>query len=324
MCRAAIAAILLTTIPCGAGEADKPVRIGSNVSGHIHPAACVTKKGTIIVAYCRIEAKDHFHARSSDGGKTWTKLELFAPTAKLSIYPGSLTTLSDGRIVQAWNTWYGEGKDKSRFVQFATSSDDGLTWSEARSLPKNPKSHSVIRHPIVELGPRAWLFSLMDQSVVYDPETEKSTPFGDGRNHGLVPIVKTPKGTFVSGASLRSTDDGKTWAKIAPFPDIAAQGWRHEMVCLSNGWLLASDIDGKGVGGGTRLKFVVSRDDGKTWDLGAGLEYYNPGRPIGGRACPRTIELDAKTLGTVFFDVDANQPGGPGVFFLRTPLARFK
>ena len=95
------------------------------------------------------------------------------------------------------------------------------------------------------------------------------------------------------------------------------------MMVHSNGWLFASDIEGPGIGGNL-IRFLVSKDDGKTWDLKHGLEYYNPGRPIGGRACPRTIELDAKTLGTVFYDTDAKQAGGAGIFFLRTPLARFK
>lgn len=318
----AVALLLPITTLAHAGDAPKPVRIGSGVSGHIHPAVCISKKGTILVTYCKKEATDHLISRSTDGGLTWTQPELFGPTVKISLYPGSLTALADGRIVHAWNTWYGSGKEKSRFVQFSISSDEGKTWSEPKSLPKNPTSHSVIRHPLVELGPRAWLMPLMDQTVVYDPETEKITPYADGQKHGLVPIVKTVKGTIVSGDAKRSTDDGKTWQKIAPFPDIAKQGWRHEMMTLSNGWLIASDIDGNGIGGGTRLRFALSKDDGKTWD--DGYIYYNPGRMIGGRACPRTIEIDARTLGTVFYDTDADQPGGSGVFFLRTPLASFK
>jgi hypothetical protein len=32
------------------------------------------------------------------------------------------------------------------------------------------------------------------------------------------------------------------------------------------------------------------------------------------------VQLDAETLGTLFYDLDANQPGGPGVFFVRTPI----
>lgn len=318
-------ALAMFNSPLLAGETSPPVRIGSGVSGHIHPAVCLTKKGTILVSYCQTEARNHFLARSADGGRTWTKPELFPPTAKLSIYPGSLTSLADGRIVHTWNTWYTDDKKvKSRFVQYAISTDDGKTWSEPKSLPKNPAAHSVIRHPIVELGPRAWLMPLMDQTIVYDPETEKVTPFADGHKHGLVPIVKTIQGTFVSGAGERSTDAGKSWEKLGAFPKIAAQGWRHEMIALSNGWLLASDIDGEGIGGGTRLRFVASKDDGKTWDFKNGVEYYNPGRMIGGRACPRTIEIDSKTLGTVFYDIDASQPGGAGIFFVRIPLSQFK
>ena len=60
------------------------------------------------------------------------------------------------------------------------------------------------------------------------------------------------------------------------------------------------------------------------WDFEGVHEFYNPGRAIGGRACPRTVLLDRETLGTVFYDVDAKQPDGPGVFFLRTPLAKLQ
>jgi hypothetical protein len=49
-------------------------------------------------------------------------------------------------------------------------------------------------------------------------------------------------------------------------------------------------------------------------------EYYYPGRAIGGRACPRTVQIDAKTLGVVFYDLSPEQMGGPGLFFLRIPL----
>jgi hypothetical protein len=307
-----------------AGDLPKPVRIASGVSGHIHPAACVSTKGTVVVIYCQSDYKDHRLTRSTDGGLTWSKPEPFPPTVKLSIYPGSLTTLKDGRLVHAWNTWYSDdASKKSRFVQFAISTDDGKTWSEPRTLPKNPKAESVIRHPIVELGPREWLFSLMDKTVVYDPESEKTMPFADGQNHGLVPIVMTPKGTLVSGSGKRSIDRGKSWERIAPFPEIGKNGWRYEMMVHSSGLLVASEIHGPGIGGDF-IRFVVSKDDGKSWDFKNALEYYNPGRPIGGRACPRTVELDAKTLGTVFYDVDAKQAGGAGVFFLRTPLTRFK
>ena len=303
-----------------------PVRIESGVSGHIHPALCITAKGTLVAAFCKKERAPHLFTRSTDGGKTWSEPALFPPTIKTGVYPGSLTSLADGRIVHAWNVWFRvQEKVTSRYVAFSISSDDGLTWGEPVSLATNadPKIHSVIRHPIVELSPTSWLFPLMDRTVLYDPKTGAESPFGDATNHGLVPIVRTTAGTWISGKGSRSTDGGKTWKPIQPFPDVFTQGWRHEMIALKNGWLLASQIPGPGVGG-DRINFIVSRDDGASWDLDHPVEFYNPDRPIGGRACPRTVELDAQTLGTIFYDTDEKQPGGSGVFFRTMPVANLK
>jgi hypothetical protein len=139
------------------------------------------------------------------------------------------------------------------------------------------------------------------------------------RNHGLTPVVRTAKGTLISGKGLRSTDAGKTWEEIKPFPDVSTQGWRQQMIALKNGWLLASQSNGPGFGG-DRIHFIVSRDDGKSWDMDHPVEFYNPGRAIGGLACPRSVEIDDKTLGTIFYDTAA--PDGAGVFFRTMPIER--
>jgi photosystem II stability/assembly factor-like uncharacterized protein len=320
-----VGTFLLSAVKLIAQQAElpAPVRIDSGVSGHIHPALCITKKGTLVAVYCQSEYKPYVLTRSTDGGKTWSKPVLFPHTVTTQVYPGSLTTLADGRLVHAWNVWYTAAENvKSRHVAFSISRDDGVTWSEPKNLSKNPdpKIHSVIRHPIVELAPTTWLFALADRTVLYNPETGEERSFGDQRNHGLVPIVRTARGTLMSGQGLRSTDGGKSWQEIQPFPDIASQGWRHQMVALQNGWLLASQIIGPGVGG-EKINFIVSRDDGQSWDMDHPVEFYNPGRPIGGRACPRTVEIDGRTLGTIFYDVDAHQPGSSGVFFRTMPTA---
>ncbi len=313
--------LLLTASLCSAADdAPKPVRMATGVSGHIHPAACVTKTGAVLVIYSQSNYKDLRLTRSADGGKTWSEPAAFKHTEKLEIYPGSLTALADGRVVHAWNTWYKDAKDvKSRFVQFSVSRDDGKTWDEPKTLPKNADAFSVIRHPFIELAEDEWLFSLSDRTLAYHPKTETVTDFADGTKHGLVPIVRTPKGTLVSGAGTRSTDSGKKWEKVAPFPAIGANGWRFDMVALGNGYLVAGEVQGEGVGG-TKWRYVVSRDDGKTWDFTNTVEFYAPGRAIGGRACPRTVQLDKDTIGTVFYDDDKAQTGGSGVFFLRTPI----
>jgi hypothetical protein len=205
-----------------------PVRIDSGVSGHIHPALCISKKGTIVGVYCKSEYKPYLITRSFDMGKTWSKPVLFPHTTETQVYPGSLTTLTDGRLVHAWNVWFNvDDKKKSRHVAFSISDDDGITWSQPKNINKNKdvKIESVIRHPIVELAKDKWLLPLMDRTVLYNPTTGEESTFADGRNHGLVPIVKTPKSTLISGKGMRSTDEGKTWIEVKPFPDVSTQGW---------------------------------------------------------------------------------------------------
>src|SRR4051812_13200705 len=61
-------------------ELPPPVRIATGVSGHIHPALCVSKKGTLVAVYCQHEYKPHLITRSSDGGKTWSTPKPFPHT----------------------------------------------------------------------------------------------------------------------------------------------------------------------------------------------------------------------------------------------------
>jgi hypothetical protein len=213
--------LLVSALLAQDAELPAPVRIDSGVSGHIHPALGITKKGTLVAVYCKSEYKPYLITRSSDAGKTWSKPALFLPTEKTDVYPGSLTTLADGRLVHAWNVWYASApKVKSRYVAYSISSDDGVTWSEPKNLAKkkDEKDGSVIRHPIVELSASAWLVPLMDRTILYNPETGEETPFGDGRNHGLVPIVRTAKGTLISGVGLRSSTAARPGKKSNDFP----------------------------------------------------------------------------------------------------------
>src|SRR5947208_5204831 len=98
-----VLALAVISSPATAAEPPKPVRLATGVSGHVHPAACVTKAGTVLVIFSQSNYKDLRLTRSADGGKTWTEPAAFKPTEKLEIYPGSLTALRDGRVVHAWN-----------------------------------------------------------------------------------------------------------------------------------------------------------------------------------------------------------------------------
>ena len=134
----------------------KPVRIAVPVDGHIHPAACVTRSGTIVVTYGRVNHVDLRVTRSSDGGMTWSEPVPFVHTVEKTYYPGSLTTLSDGRLVHCWNRWDTPVTQKEpRSVLYSLSSDEGVSWSDPQPFPRDPEVRSVIRHPVTELAVRA-------------------------------------------------------------------------------------------------------------------------------------------------------------------------
>jgi hypothetical protein len=133
---------------CGQGrEPPPPVRVGSAVSGHIHPALCVSKKGTLVAVYCQHEYKPHLITRSTDSGKTWSAPKPFPHTRNTLVYPGSLSTLADGRLVHAWNVWFTEKGKKSRHVAFSVSSYDGLTWGDTTPTPNSPAGLASFSEP---------------------------------------------------------------------------------------------------------------------------------------------------------------------------------
>jgi hypothetical protein len=260
--------------------------------------------------------------------------------ADCSIYPGSLTTLADGRVVLHWSCYRSEGQRRWRTPQFCVSSDEGKTWTTPKELPlENLTNYCCLRHPVLELSPSEWVCPLYDRTIVYDTAAHTVRPFGDGRNHGMVPIVRTAQGTIISGApeagspvpvgkpgrivrGLRSTDGGQNWTALHAFSYFGVAG--YDLNVLDNGWIVfTSIVYGVGRDGEWSYELIISRDDGQTWATDRPVEVYNPGRRIAGRGWPRTVQLDKQTLGTLFYDLDPNQPGGPGVFFVRTPVARF-
>ena len=148
----------------------RPIKIAEPLSGHIHPSICMSKAGTLIVTFGRVNHRDLRILRSHDAGKTWSHPEPFQHTTTTTHYPGSLTALSDGRIVHCWNRWEGDSDEKEpRRVLFSTSSDEGVTWTAPQSLPYSPERRSVIRHPLVEITPSRWLCPLDVSSPLSAP-----------------------------------------------------------------------------------------------------------------------------------------------------------
>jgi hypothetical protein len=311
--------------------------------GHIHPGICVTKSGVIVVVHYEEKTADKkgkvLICRSTDGGKSWSP-SFSIPGVKDYAYPGAITALSDGRLVVTWSNFGREdGKGPSpRRPLFCISSDDGKTWSEPRGIPTNPDNYlsltrnretdGWLRHSILELSPEEWLIPAANKTVAYHVKTGEVAAWGGG-NHGGVPIVRSAKGTLISGAGRRSTDQGKTWQQIKPFPQM---DYGSDMIALSNGYLVAAqDINDK-----MGMQLIVSRDDGATWDLEGALAIYNPDRQrteTFGR--PHLAQIDPDTLGVVFWDHGTSPEGsgatlvavgerGTKVYFLRVPLTKLQ
>jgi len=201
-----------------------------------------------------------------DGGITWSEPVPFVHTVKKTYYPGSLTTLSDGRLLHCWNCWDTPVTQKEpRRVLYSLSDDDGVSWGDPQPFPCDPEVTTVIRHPIAELMSKQWLVSLWDRTFAFDPATSKAAPFGDGRVHGLIPIVQTPKGTFVSGAGIRSTDNGKTWQTSEPFEEMGTG--EATLAELSDGRIYYNSRRHWAPKDKNPLRrwVAMSEDDGATW-----------------------------------------------------------
>jgi hypothetical protein len=285
---------------------------GAPAGGHVHPAICVAQSGAILVAHFGEPEGKIFLLRSTDGGRTWNDLGTVPDIGGGHPYPGALNTLADGRILLTWNLWadsadYGKG----RRPWFATSSDEGTTWTAPGSLPIADEGEAYIRHAVLERTAEEWVFPTGVGMLSFQPDSGELAPFGDPKLKPG-PLVRTKAGTLIHGLGYRSTDDGQSWTRVSPFPGVSS--YRCDLKALDNGWVVGAVAEDD-----MTFYLVASYDDGQTWNLDRRWVIYNPGRYIG-RACPQLVQLDAHHLGVVFWDANRDQPGGVGVYFARLAL----
>lgn len=330
---ASILGLVLLLVPLGITQAAdelKPVPIlDAKIGGHIHPSICRMKDGTLVAVFRGKNVM--LRSRSTDGGATWDAPEPIATTAKrpdairevkqFEVYPGTADVLPDDRILVTWNYIADDKKNDGyyeRALLYTLSSDKGATWTEQSLIgPVDGHHLGAVRHNVLPMADGRWLLPLrVGPPQLYEPNTGALEVFpvavAGGKQHAFKQIVRTPKGSLVAMGPvlLRSTDDGKTWTTIENFP-AKPEGDTEEgryLTVVSDGRLVVT----WGVGNDNMgLRYNVSADDGLTWtdtvtllpEVKAIARYYSP----------RTVQVDAKHLGTVFMN-------GSGVHFVKVPL----
>jgi hypothetical protein len=335
MCRVMAAGLFLLAMFAGDASAaaeERPVSIvAARVSGHVHPSICRTKGGTLLVVYRG--AGVLMCSRSADGGKTWETARPIATSArrpdsirevaKFEVYPGTTDALPDGRVLVTWNYIADErARDGyyERALLYSLSDDECRTWSEQRLIgPADGKHLGAVRHGVLPWGDGRWLLPLrVGPPRLFDPESGQLEGFPligpDNKTHSFQQIIRTAKGTLLAMGPvlLRSADGGRGWGVVEGFP-AAADGDNAEgryLTPLSDGRVLVTwgvGHDNKG------LRFNVSEDDGRTWDVGRSVTLL-PETPVAARYySARSVQLDERHIGTVFMN-------GQGVHFLRVRL----
>lgn len=317
------------------GVADEPAIISivdRPVSGHVHPSICLTPRGTLVVV---IQGRNVLMcSRSADGGNSWSvpaeipasakRPDSIRPVKRFEVYPGTVDVLPDGRALTTWNYIADDrATDKyyERALLYVTSSDDGETWSDQHLIgPVDGRHLGAVRHNVQPWSGGRWLLPLRDGGPrLFDEKSGDVVEFplvgADGIQQEFQQIVRTAKGSLLAMGPvlLHSTNEGKSWTTVEGFPASAEKRDNLEgryLTTLKDGRVLVT----WGVGHKNKgLRFNLSSDDGRTWDAGRSVTLF-PELSIAARYySARTIQLDDRTVGTVFMNRD-------GVHFVRVTL----
>lgn len=351
---ASIAQAELRTAASSQPAPDERVLVSDGlVGGHVHPSICVAPSGDVVVVFNRGpgDADELLLTRSSAKGLSWSSPVVIPQSVRRcpdGVYPGALTVLRSGEILLHWYRYGPTAESRWNFgPEYCVSVDDGLTFSEPCliNVPHSAGIHTQPegRHPFLELDDDTWVLPLYDRTVAYSRSTGAITAWGDGRNHGMVPLVRTRTGALISGApqdiatvpvgppdpsgqmalGLRSVTQGESWQPLRQLGHFGVCG--YDLTVLTNGWVVHTAVMyGIGRDGEWSIELWLSQDDGVTFDNTTAAVVYHPGRRIEGRGWPRTVQLDAETVGTLFYDLTdetEGQVGGPSLWFQRTKIA---
>lgn len=277
------------------------------------PAIIATAKGTLL-AFCEGRKSSRSDSgnidlvlkRSSDGGQTWSQLEVIADDGPNTI--GNPCPVVDRNTETIWLplTW-NLGKDTEDRIKAGTSeatrevyvmhsTDDGRTWSERRRITDSVKDPAwgwyatgpgcgiqlTSGRMVIPCDHSVLGSQVFRSHVIYSDDTgrtwHKSDPLDDGTNE--CQVVERTSGQLLLNmrsyhkknrrAVATSDDRGETWSPITH--DLAL----IEPVCQAS--LLRFDDPASGVKGlvlfanpastkREKMTIRLSRDEGRTWPV---------------------------------------------------------
>ena len=224
------------------------------------PAVIATKKGTLL-AFCEGRKNsrsdtgdiDLVYRRSTDGGKTWSKLQvLWNEGPNTAGNPCPVVDTSNGRIwlPMTWNN----GKDPQRKIQNKTSidtrrvfitfsDDDGQTWAKPKEITKQAKR-------------KDWTW--------YATGPGNGIQIQRGKHKGRL-VIPCDHNVIVGGKNRRrshclySDDHGKSWKISESLDDNTNECTVAE---LSDGRLM---LNMRSYHGQNRRAVSYSKDGGHSW-----------------------------------------------------------
>lgn len=319
-------ALLALTLPFPARAAE-PVQAPVFVAGeggyntYRIPSAIVTPKGTVL-AFCEGRKNNRGDAgdidlvlkRSTDGGKTWGKLEVVwddadntcgNPCPVIDARTGTIWLLLTHNLRKDTEALIVSGKsEKSRTVWVTSSTDDGKTWAKPTEITKAVKKPEWTWYAtgpgigiqlksgrlLIPCDSKSDLGKVRESHVIYSDDGGKTWKLGgvvgphcnesqavelaDGR------VMMNMRTYMANNRRLVATskDGGETFTKPVEDPALI------EPVCQAS--ILRLPGDGGGIlfsnpASTRREKMTVrlSRDEGKTWavakELHAGPAAYS-------------------------------------------------
>lgn len=306
------------------------------------PGICMTRKGILIAVY----REGYSHAsgnpddgqlmlvRSEDKGRTWSEPELLYDDPAMDDRNASIGCMDDGTLCVIWDKYL---HGKHHWAWMIASADQGYTWSEPVKVSRDEDVHT--RSRVLDLGNGNWLIPYAESThgqttatyfSTYDPETRAfeeivATPRGQRNIADEVAVTRAPNGDLV--ALIRSNtdptlfqivsgDNGRTWSP-ARMTNIPSQFTPADLITLSNGWLLCSFSFRER----RNERLLVSRDNGKTWDVENSVDVFVGTAEVGGdRSYIASVQIDDETIGSVLYETQ-EPPKGGHIWFVTSKIA---